>query len=706
MSRVHAQPGETDGTQPGPAGTRRGGAAGRTPDGPMPSGSDRVMSDRAVVALAVAAAAGARLAAAVPVAPAVAFVVVVVALRRPWLLVLGVGVLASSLGARSWHGLTDPATGPVGGWATLVSDPQPTERGVSVDLRLDGDRYRAIAFGSAAGQLRLRAAGESVEVEGSARRPPPDELAWLAPHHIGARLDVASVGDWSPGGPATRAATLLRRTLDRGSTVMSDDHRALFVGFVLGDDRQQRPQIVDEFRASGLSHLLAVSGQNVAFVLAIVSPVLRRLALGSRFVATVAVIAFFALVTRFEPSVLRASTMAGMAALATTLGREASGIRLLALAVAGLLLVDPILVHSLGFGLSIAASAGILILGPIIAGSLPGPTWFTSATGITLGAQLGVAPLLVPAFGGLPLAALPANLLAAPAAGPLVAWGMTAGVIAGWLHPLAELIPRVLHVPTDLLIGWIAGIAGTAASLPLGELRLGHLVIVAGVVSILLVRRSSSRASARTQRLHDLARSRLLGFLAVVVLAIVVATAVRSAMWPAAIHAVPADGAELWIDGRTHAAVLVLDGQARASPVLEGLRSFGVRRMALLVVTTATTRRAFHETVIAVTDRYRPPVVVVPAHASPAIAGATLLRSDTTFTVGDLAVVVETAAPDRIDVHELGRPTSAGRDRDLVEDVAGSWRRSPSARPSAVARGPPNARGRRGAPTGPAAIGR
>ena len=73
-------------------------------------------------------------------------------------------------------------------------------------------------------------------------------------------------------------------------------------------------------------------------------------------------IAFFALITRFEPSVLRASAMAAVAVTATTLGRDSSSLRLLALAVGGLVLVDPFLVHSVGFQLSVAACVGIVLL--------------------------------------------------------------------------------------------------------------------------------------------------------------------------------------------------------------------------------------------------------------------------------------------------------------------------------------------------------
>src|SRR5436189_94520 len=80
--------------------------------------------------------------------------------------------------------------------------------------------------------------------------------------------------------------------------------------------------VTDDFRGAGLSHLLAVSGQNVAFVLALAGPMLRRLGLRVRLPATIAVIAFFALVTRFEPSVLRASAMAALAVTASTMGRD------------------------------------------------------------------------------------------------------------------------------------------------------------------------------------------------------------------------------------------------------------------------------------------------------------------------------------------------------------------------------------------------
>ena len=89
---------------------------------------------------------------------------------------------------------------------------------------------------------------------------------------------------------------------------------------MLGDTRAIPGELVDDFRASGLSHLLAVSGANVAFALAVAEPVLRRRSLATRFAGGLAVLAVFGTMTRWEPSVLRACVMAGLVMLARWLG--------------------------------------------------------------------------------------------------------------------------------------------------------------------------------------------------------------------------------------------------------------------------------------------------------------------------------------------------------------------------------------------------
>ena len=285
--------------------------------------------------------------------------------------------------------------------------------------------------------------------------------------HLVGRLEARSVQFEGPGGAPWRAANRVRRVLTDGASSLSPERRSLFTGLVLGDDRDQPATLADDFRGSGLTHLLAVSGENVAFVLAVAGPVLRRLPLAPRWAVTLGVLAFFALVTRGEPSVLRAAAMAALATTAFVAGRPAPALRHLALAVCGLVLIDPLLVRSVGFRLSVAASVGILVIAPVLRRSLRGPALLIEPFAVTAGAQLAVAPLLVSTFGGVPVASVPANLLAGPAAGLVMAWGLVGGIAAG---VAGGTVAHLLHLPTGLLIAWIAEVARRASAAPLGEL--------------------------------------------------------------------------------------------------------------------------------------------------------------------------------------------------------------------------------------------
>src|SRR5438445_6966850 len=111
--------------------------------------------------------------------------------------------------------------------------------------------------------------------------------------------------------------------------------------------------------------------------------------------------------------------------------------------------------------------------------AVPSPRPLASALSVTVAAQMGVAPVLVPVFGGVPVASLPANLLAVPAAGPVMMWGLAAGLPAG---VIGGAVARAVCVPTALLIGWIAGVARWSAAAPLGRLGVAHVVALGGVV--------------------------------------------------------------------------------------------------------------------------------------------------------------------------------------------------------------------------------
>jgi competence protein ComEC len=490
---------------------------------------------------------------------------IALAARRPLLLALAGMVAASALGARAEAGLAVRQAGPVAGEVTLVSDPVSRWGQVEAVARLDGKLVLVRAGAPAAEVVAARLAGERIHVTGSRRPLGRGAERWRV-RHVGARVEVRSARAGGDAASPWRAANHLRRLLAHGSEPLGDEQRSLLLGLVLGDDRDQSPEMTDDFRASGLAHLLAVSGQNVAFVLAGAAPLLHRLGLAGRTVGIVLLLAAFATVTRFEPSVLRAVVMAGIAAVAACRGTPVGGVHVLALAVSGLVLVDPFLVRSTGFHLSVAATAGILLLSSRVMNVLPGPAPVVLPVAVTVSAQIAVAPLLIGTFGGVPVVSLAANVLAAPAAAMAMMWGLPLGLVAGLAGPSAA---SWLHLPTSAALGWLAAVARTAASVPLGELRWAHLAIIATALAAIVAR----RAVGATGRVVPAAA---------VGAAVVALLAPGLALHRAPLHAQPTEGLDVWrSDGAT--VVVIAPGTGPAA-TLQGLRRAGVTQVDLLVV--------------------------------------------------------------------------------------------------------------------------
>lgn len=597
-----------------------------------------------MVVVAAAAVVGAVWARPVPVAVVAVVGGAAVVWRRAVLVAIAVLLAASGLAVRAWDGVAPPPPRSVEGVATLVSDPERFGERVRADVRLDGRRYESWASGDAGALMASRLAGERVQVRGRVTPPRPAVRMRLAVRHIGARLDITAAAPAGPGTLPMRAGNGLRRILDRGAAALDPPARPLLNGIVLGDDREQTPEMEDDFRAAGLSHLLAVSGQNVAFVLALAAPLLQRLPLAGRAAAGAAVLGMFGLMTRWEPSVLRAVAMAGIAMCAAVAGRPQPGFRVLAIAVTALVLIDPLLVHRAGFLLSVGACVGIALLAGPIARRLPGPRWLAGPLSVTLAAQAGVAPVLLPVFGPMPLVAVPANLLAVPVAGPLMMWGMTAGLAAGVAGPA---VAAVLHVPTRLMLGWIAGVARIAAAAPLGRITVGHLlaVVLAAVAWRWRGLRSTGAAGPRSRdRDADTpaSRSRRIGTRSwVAALAGAVAVAGLVASTVAGLSPVPApEGTEIAPGTVVYAAgphaVVISDGRASTARVLSGLRRANVRRPALLVVTGGGRTAAGQ--LGAVVVRLRPAAVLVPTGVM--LQGATVVTNATRARAGPFSVTV------------------------------------------------------------------
>jgi competence protein ComEC len=235
-------------------------------------------------------------------------------------------------------------------------------------------------------------------------------------------------------------------------------------GFVLGEDAEIDAATVEDFRRAGLSHLLAVSGQNVALLALLAMPLLAALGmpLPARLVWIIASIAVYVPLVGGGPSIVRAGVMGALTLLATLAGRRASRFYALAIAALVTLAIDPGIGADVGWQLSFVAVLGILVLArPLRAavanrvGSRGLPGALAEGTALTVAATVATAPLIAFHFGALSTVTLFANLLVLPAVAPAMWLGMLAS-IGAQVPGFPTETPNALAAP---LLAYIASVA-------------------------------------------------------------------------------------------------------------------------------------------------------------------------------------------------------------------------------------------------------
>jgi competence protein ComEC len=250
---------------------------------------------------------------------------------------------------------------------------------------------------------------------------------------------------------------------------------ALARGFVLGEDEGIDTGTAEDFRRAGLSHLLAVSGQNVALLALLAMPVLALLGmpLRVRLVWVLGLIAVYVPLTGAGPSIQRAGVMGALSVLATLRGRRSSRLYALVLAALVTLAIDPGIAADVGWQLSFAAVLGILFLAAPLAAAIgavlgggrrpgsrgPLAATLTEGAAMTSAATLATAPLIAFHFGELSTVTLAANLLALPAVAPAMWLGMlaaAAGQVPGF--PV-----EAVNLPDALLLAYVAQVASWCA---------------------------------------------------------------------------------------------------------------------------------------------------------------------------------------------------------------------------------------------------
>lgn len=307
----------------------------------------------------------------------------------------------------------------------------------------------------------------------------------------GARVDAVEISVLREPRGAFAMAGRLRDGLERATEHMDVDQGALLRGLSIGDTEGLAATTEEAMRRSGLTHLVAVSGENVALVLGAVALVAARLGLRARVVVCGLALGLYVLVVGPEPSVLRAAAMGaiGLAALAN--GTRADPLRALGAALVIVIAARPSLAGAAGLHLSAAATAGLVLFGRRIAEPLrrlPRPV--ALGLGATLAAQIAVAPLLIALFGRLSLVAPLANLLAMPAVAPATILGLLAGAVGTLNAPAGQLVARVASpfVAWILMVGRVTGAPSWAYPEVPGALA-WIIAVPLGVAAVLAVRR-------------------------------------------------------------------------------------------------------------------------------------------------------------------------------------------------------------------------
>ena len=408
-----------------------------------------------------------------------------------------------------------------------------------------------------------------------------DERTWLRRHgvHVVVRADRWRIVGRRGG--LSGFADRLRAHLAAGMAPgQHGERRAVIAGIVLGEDEGLSDELRANFRASGLYHLLAVSGQNVALIAG--GALLLAYLIGlSRFVGQIvalAAIGGYVLAVGWQPSVVRAGVAGALASLAWLASRPSDRWYFLLLGAALLLAWSPYSLMDAGFQLSFAAVGAIFVVVPRLQQTLAGypvPHSLAEVVAVSGACGLATAPILLTQFGVVPLYSIPANALAAPVVAPLLGIALVTAIVAPVAPPLATLLAWV----NGWLAAYLSLCARVVGGLPYAAVSARAAVAIATVVLcaaylVTRLRRPRGRAYATIALVAALVAGgwRLHGSSA-----LPPPTGLRITF----LDVGQGDGALIQVPG---GAVLVDEGPPEAKTASQ-LRRLGVTRLSLLVMT-------------------------------------------------------------------------------------------------------------------------
>jgi competence protein ComEC len=323
------------------------------------------------------------------------------------------------------------------------------------------------------------APGDRVAVGGTLEAPQDDDYGSYL-RRIGASGTLMArtlvVDPGGGGGPWESLRRAAASALDRA---IPAPEAGLASGILVGlRDRVDR-DLAAAFTTAGVSHIVAISGWNIAIVATTLGALTGKLGRRRRTIATGLAIAAYVAFVGPSPSVVRAAAMAAWAMLARDLGRPTSAAAAMGLAVSGLLVLDPGFVDDAGFRLSVLATAGLIAWGTRLSGRLAGPSpgrlraWLAESLGVSLAAQAATLSVILLDFGRLSIVSPVVNLVVAPFVAPAMAAGALAlvvGLVAG--VGLPAFVATLAGLPAWTLLGLIVGVVRLGAALPFASVTL------------------------------------------------------------------------------------------------------------------------------------------------------------------------------------------------------------------------------------------
>ncbi|MDT5019365.1 MAG: competence protein ComEC [Mycobacterium sp.] len=361
---------------------------------------------------------------------------------------------------------------------------------------LDGRQMtgRVVGFASVAEFADLTA-GRPVGFRARIGRPSRSDLSVAV-------LTATGEPTWGAAAPIHRAADGIRSGFaDAARRSLPADQAAMLPALVLGDTSTLTPQTTAEFRASGLTHLTAVSGANVTIVCGAV--LLTAGLVGPRVAVVLGAIALLAFVVVVQPSasVLRAAVMGGITLLAVASHRRRQAIPVLSASVLTLMVASPALAVEVGFALSVSATAALVVIAPVWSRRLVGRGWprpLADAVSVAVAAQLVTAPLVAGISGTFSVVSVIANLAVAAVIPPITVVGTAAAALCPLWPAGAEMLIRFTGPELWWLlgvVGWAAAVPGASIAVPSGLLGV-VTVAAAAVAAVVLWRWCWARVAA------------------------------------------------------------------------------------------------------------------------------------------------------------------------------------------------------------------